>query len=283
MLDQYSDTLCYMNEADFIAYVNYKLEPIVNYNYLKQQIREIIECLEFTHFDYSLVSRNEAFQSVISTVPEGLIKTYCEQELYKYDLRLKFIYHNDKNVFQSAVQDSSVMPPHNEEVIKANQAIRDLHSAYGFLDCYNASADVRDSDDKILLTVMSQNKNPEDFKEHVKAQASKLHYLMHATYSVTARKFGGDVPYKPLLTDMETQVMECLARFSKNQQQTAEWLGVSRSTVARHLKSAKAALGAKSTIRAVALSYIKAILMAGDVEERLEDFPGHLLDRDKIH
>lgn len=239
--------------STFEDHVNNRLGNVRNFGYFRQQIQSIVNDLGFTHFDYSLLSKNNNFEFLMTALPDAFINTYHHEKLYKYDMFLDYTKNSKQGVYQSTINNLIDQMPDNAEYTIKNKMIRELAYDYRFFDGYCISVDT-EYNGKVMFSVLSDQENPEKFKHSTMERRGNLMYLANTIYMISLKKFPKELPYKPPLDDKTILVIEHLAYHAATTAEVAEQLFMSVGTVNRHINQAKEILGACSTTNAAIIA-----------------------------
>lgn len=245
---------------DFIKYVNNTLGKARTITYFKQQIQTIISDLGFSHFDFSMISENNNFEFILTSIPASLVNTYEHERLYKHDFFLENLLSVTQPVYQSAIYRSMDVLLFSSESIEKNKIIRDLSYDHGFFDCFCIPVDLNQGKRKVVLTVLSEGQSVEDFKINVVQKRANLVYLAHSIYKISQKKFPRHFPYKPLLSEKEIMVIEAFAKYAKTAAHAADQLFISNGTVNNYVEKIKDSLGAVGLGNAICIAIDKGLI-----------------------
>lgn len=247
------------------TYPNYsELVKATNIDNLKQKIKSLINMLGFTDFDFNFYSPVDSPMGILSTFPNSWFEQYYSHSFFEYDARIDYILANALPTYWTTINAYIERAPYITESISKNRALVQLSQNFGFAEYYIIP--VNSFGQTAAFIVSCQNESAESIQQKVANCKDELIALAKAVKHVCLNKFKADfqLPCRRnkggVISARAGQVLASLANGSPNINAVAEELCISRDTVNKHLASAKKALGAVSTIQAVALALNAGII-----------------------
>ena len=215
-------------------------------------LQRIVNDLGFSHFDITQVGSNLDLDIMLSTLPQPMLATYITEQLDKYDLSSEYINASLSPVFYSDFFHHFSTSPVLVEKIRKNLLIHELMKNYGFHDAYCCPIQKNNSDNKFIFSIHSEDEKSDEFKQLTMNRRAKIASLSGVVCNLLSESsflHSTDMAKKNnavKLSRKQIAILEAMGKYSMTQQQAADYVGLSESTVKSYCKLIKNKLGKKT-------------------------------------
>ena len=220
------------------------------------RISAIILQLGFEDYSFARIGSHDGPEIPIRTSPKELISLYNEEELYKADITLEYVSHNNQPVFQSDLFRHIESTPYLTDSVRINQQLRRLSKSFGYYDFYIIPCCALNGGGKVVLTISSKDMDPNELRRRIDRSKSVFLQIGEAIDFIGTRQFPdfflGDADCTDIvITPRPLELLTVLAQEDMSLNEAAEFLNRSIYTVNQQIAIARKAFGADTNHGAV--------------------------------
>lgn len=237
-----------------------KLMQVRSHRQLDRVIQAKIEDLGFDLYDFSSTPTENTTNFLTTSLPEGLVKTYIEEDFSTWDMFLDHLVTTEQPIFLSKQIEHFNRCEYTSHYYKKNRLIVELSRDYGLADSYSIPIFPRGRK-KCVFSVVSTKYGGIEFERLVLEKRNEIISLGNSISHVFHKNFKRHPGFDDgVLTPREIDVLYSFAREVKTAQQAADYLNMSYSSVNKHIENIREALGAISTNNAIYLAMKKKLI-----------------------
>ena len=218
--------------------------------------------MELDDFLFIRLERQWPTQSnngMLFSLPEEMIRAYCEERLFKSDLLLQYGKENTQPIFSSQIYGYIDAAPFDMDLTQKNRQMVQLYRRFGYSELCAIPAPAYNGSGHVMLIVTYSGRDVDEFRARMISMMPGCRSLCNAIDSVSTKKFRTSfidpVDCPGILTRKPLAALRMLATEDKTITDIAQDLCISPITAHQHLAAARKALGVKTNVAAV----VKAI------------------------
>lgn len=216
-----------------------------------RRIRNSVERMGFSDFSYHRVECKSSTDDCMYTTPKRLAEYYDGEGAWQYDPVLLHCATEDKPIFRSTVNRYIERAPFSNEAFTRILKLRDYTAGLGFFDYYHRSLRTTNGNGNAVLSVTARNVRVGEFHSRIAKREEELNLLTRVIDYVGSLKFpqyfmDTSESREVVISPRPLVLLHVLARSDVTVSQAADQLGISVSSVNKHIAALKQAFGAKT-------------------------------------